>query len=88
MSATLFLAAEALLGAAAGYGAGLLHFRSLRRVAEGIVAGRKRAVTLQLARLGALGLFLALCALIGAAALLGATLGLMLARRIALAEAG
>jgi hypothetical protein len=87
MIGALLLAVEALLGAAAGYGAGLLHFRSLQRVAEGIVAGRKRAVAFQLARLAALGAFLALCAMVGAPALLGAALGLTLARRAALREA-
>jgi hypothetical protein len=87
MTGALLIAAEALLGAAAGYGAGLLHFRSLRRVADAIVAGRTRAVALQLARLAALGLFLGFCVWIGAPALLGATLGLTLARRTALREA-
>jgi hypothetical protein len=86
MTETLLIVAEALLGAAAGYGAGLLHFRSLRRVADAIVAGRTSAVAIQLARLAALGLFLGLCVWIGAAALLGATLGLTLARRTALRE--
>ena len=86
MTGAALLAAEGLLGAAAGYGAGLLHFRSLRRVAEGLLAGRKRAVAFQLMRLAALGLFLALCALIGTAALIGAAVGLALARRTVLRE--
>lgn len=74
----------AALAAAAGHGAGLVHFRSLRRVAEMMVAGRGAAAALQVARLAALGLFLALCALAGPAALLAAAAGLLLGRARAL----
>jgi hypothetical protein len=81
---TGLLVIEGLLGAVAGYGAGLLHFRSLARVADGIVSGRAGAVLLQVARLAALGLFLTLCALVGAPSLLGAAAGITLARRRAL----
>lgn len=87
MTGALVIAATALLGALAGYGAGLVHFRSLRRVAEGFVAGRRGTLALHLARLLGLALFLAACALTGAPALLGAVLGLTLARRRVLREA-
>jgi len=77
------------LAAVAGYGVGFVHFRTLRRVAEMLVAGRGAAAALQAGRLAALAAFLTLCALAGSAALLGATAGLMAGRARALrGEAG
>ena len=74
------LALQAIAAAAAGYGAGLLHFRSLARVADGLLEGRLSVVLLQLARLAAVGVFLYLCALVGPAALIGAAAGVLLGR--------
>lgn len=87
MTLGAFTALAALLGFAAGYGAGLLHFRSLARVAEGLLSGRLSAAGMQVARLAALGGFLWLCALAGAAVLIAATAGVLLGRARALREA-
>ena len=73
-----------LLAVAAGYGAGLLHFRSLAKVAQGLLAGRLSAVGLQVARMAALGAFLAACALAGAAVLIAGAAGVLLGRAHAL----
>jgi hypothetical protein len=80
MSGLVLGAATAGLAAVAGYGAGLLHFRLLRLVADRIVAGRGGAAGLQIGRFAAMGLFLALCALVGAPALLGAVVGVTFGR--------
>jgi hypothetical protein len=80
------LAVQALLALIAGCVAGLLHFRSLARVAEGLFAGRFSAVGLQVARLAALGVFLWVCAIAGAAVLIGAAAGVLLGRARALRE--
>lgn len=80
------VALQALLALVAGYRAGLLHFRALARVAEGLLAGRLTAVGLQLARLAALGMFLWLCAMAGPLVLIGAAAGVLIGRARALGE--
>lgn len=77
-----------LVGAATGYGAGLVHFRSLPFVVERLLAGRPQAVAVQVARLGLLAGVLALLALWGAQALLPGAAGVMLARNRVLARDG
>lgn len=72
---------------AAGYGAGLLHFRTLETVAERFIRGQLSAVALQLLRLAVLALFLWLVARLGALALIAATAGIVLARSRVLARA-
>ncbi len=74
------------LAVAAGYGAGLLHFRSLRRVTDMMVAGRRAAVPLQFARLAGLGMMLLLAALAGAAVLIAAAVGVLAGRARALRQ--
>ncbi len=78
------IALQMPLAVLAGYAAGLLHFRSLAVIADRMLDGRLSAVGLQLARLAALGLFLYLCAIAGAAVLIGAAVGVMLGRARAL----
>ena len=81
------LALLALPAFAAGYAAGMLHFRSLALVASRMVEGRLSAVALQLGRLAALGVFLWLCALAGPEVLIAAAAGLLLGRARVLREA-
>jgi hypothetical protein len=78
------LALRVLVALAAGYCAGLLHFRTLAWVAERLVAGRLSAVGLQVARMAALTIFLWLCALAGDAVLIAGAAGVMLGRTRAL----
>ena len=68
------------LAAVAGFGAGLLHFRSLRPIAARIVAGERRAFAMQLARLAGLGGFLLISAQGGAYPLLAAFAGILAGR--------
>jgi hypothetical protein len=70
-----------LLGAGGGYFAGLVHFKSLKSVADRLVAGDMTAVALQFLRFAALSAaLLSMVVLGGAIALLAATAGLMLAK--------
>lgn len=80
--------ASALAALVIGYGAGILHFRSLHSVARRLVAGDLTAVGLQLVRLLALGGLLCLFALGGAHLLLAAAGGVFLARGRVLAREG
>lgn len=82
------LAPFALAGAAglAGVGMGWLHFRGLRRVAEGLVAGQMRAVLLQVGRLALLGLFLFACAQFGPLTLIMAAAGVLAGRAFVLRQ--
>lgn len=70
-----------VIAALAGYGAGRLHFASLHRIADLIVAGRLAAIGLQLGRLVLLGVFLFLCVQFGAATLLAGAAGILTARQ-------
>lgn len=78
--------ALALAGLVVGYGAGLLHFRSLKTVARRFVEGDWWAVLLQIARFAALGVLLYLFARLGAQVLLAGAAGILLARRRVLAQ--
>ncbi|MFZ2102742.1 MAG: ATP synthase subunit I [Oricola sp.] len=80
--------AAALVGLAVGYGAGLLHFRSLKTVAKRIVDGDWTAVLLQVARLAALGLVLFLLTRWGGHVLIAGAAGILLARRRVIAQTG
>jgi hypothetical protein len=73
--------AAALAALAIGYGAGIVHFRTLKSVARRFVAGDLTAVALQIARLAALGLLLYLFARLGAHVLIAGAAGILLARR-------
>ncbi|PHP66987.1 hypothetical protein CSC94_10540 [Zhengella mangrovi] len=75
-----------LAGFAAGYLAGLLHFRLLGSVADRLVRGDWQAVPLQLGRMALLVAFLGLTMLAGAHALIAATAGIVLARNRVLAR--
>ena len=72
----------ALLAGLAGIGIGWLHFSSLERVAEMIVAGRLAAIGLQLGRLALLGAILWLFAQAGALVLLAGAVGVLVGRMI------
>ena len=74
----------AFAAALAGLAAGWLHFRSLQALSARIVAGEKRAIVLQLARLVMLGLFLFLCTRGGALVLLAGALGVFAGRALVL----
>lgn len=74
----------AVLAAGSGFVAGWLHFASLARIADMIVAGRLTPILFQLARLAGLGLFLWLCAMGGAAVLLAGAAGVLVARSVVL----
>ncbi|MCA0920139.1 ATP synthase subunit I [Pseudooceanicola nanhaiensis] len=86
LTAPLLLAALAL---AAGTGAGIVHFASLRRVTALYLEGglAARTVALQLLRLALLAALLVGLALLGALPLLCGTLGLLLGRQIVLRRA-
>lgn len=85
MMPTLLIAA----GFALGLGLGLIHFASLKRVAELYVGGGSlgRALGLQLLRLAILTGLLVLLARQGAAPLLAGALGIIVARWIVLRRA-
>ncbi len=70
------------------YPVGLVFFGSLRRVAEGLIAGRMSAVALQLGRFAALGLVLWGLALLGPLSLIAGTAGALVAQRRVLAKSG
>ena len=78
----------AVLAALAGAGIGWLHFSSLERVAEMIVAGRLSAIGLQLGRLVLLGGVLWLFAQGGALVLLAGAAGVLAGRAIVMRRAG
>jgi hypothetical protein len=80
VSADWIAPALAVAAAAGGYAVGIAHFGALRRVADMLVAGRLAGVALQLARMGALALFLTLCALAGAAPLVAGAAGVLAGR--------
>jgi len=71
-----------LLAGLAGIGIGWLHFSSLERVAEMIVAGRLSAIGLQLGRLALLGAILWLFAQAGALVLIAGAAGILVGRVI------
>ncbi|MCA8879421.1 MAG: hypothetical protein KDA73_05530 [Rhodobacteraceae bacterium] len=71
----------------AGVALGWLHFRSLRRVAERLVAGEPAAVLLQITRILMLALFLYLCARLGASTLLAAAAGVYIGRVLVMRRA-
>lgn len=79
--------ALALGGLIAGYGAGLLHFRSLQAVVRRFVKGDWTAALLQVGRFALLGILLFLFAGLGAQVLLAGAAGILLARRRVLAQA-
>ncbi|WP_139068806.1 MULTISPECIES: hypothetical protein [unclassified Hyphomonas] len=72
----------ALLAGLAGIGIGWLHFYSLERIAEMIVAGRLSAIGLQLARIVLLIGILWLFAQAGALVLLAGAAGVLAGRMI------
>ena len=76
----------AALAFVAGFGLGLVHFASLGRVSALFLAGGSpvRALALQFARLALLAGFLVLAARLGAAPLLAAALGVLIARAVVL----
>lgn len=78
-----------VLATGLGCGLGYLHFASLRPVTDLYLAGDRvfRAIVLQLLRLGALGAGLVSLALLGAIPLLAGTLGVLIARYVALRRA-
>ena len=76
-----------LIASLAGTGAGWLHFRSLRSLADRIVGGDRRALALQLLRLGGMAGFLVLAAQGGAFALLAAAAGVFVGRWLVLRAA-
>jgi hypothetical protein len=80
----------ALEMALAGFVFGLFYFAALWRTATLFAEGKGRAgpVALTLGRLAAAALFLAITARLGAAPLLGAFFGFLLARAVALRLAG
>ncbi len=78
------LAGLAIPAALAGGVAGWLHIRSLRPVADGLLKGDPMAVVLQIARFVGLGIFLYLCARLGAAPLLAAAAGVLIGRAVVL----
>lgn len=77
----------AIIAAVAGLGLGWLHFASLARVADWLLAGRLAAVALQLARFALLGGFLFLCSRGGALVLLAGAAGVLSARVLVLRRA-
>lgn len=79
LSAAWFVSVAA--GLAIGYGAGLVHFITLKSIARRIVDGDWTAVILQVGRLAGLTVVLVLLSLAGAQALLAGTAGILLARR-------
>jgi len=78
--AAIPLVIQVPVAALAGYGIGTVHFRSLARVADMMLAGRMIAVVLQLARLAVLAGFLILAALAGPGPLIAAAAGVLVAR--------
>jgi len=82
--ATMILALRITI-ALAGFGFGLAYFAILRRTVVLFVAGRgwRGPLGLTLARLGAAALFFGVAVQQGAAALLAALLGFLLARTVA-----
>lgn len=78
--AAIPLVIQVPVAALAGYGIGTVHFRSLARVADMMLAGRTIAVVLQLARLAVLAGFLILAALAGPGPLIAAAIGVLVAR--------
>jgi N-ATPase, AtpR subunit len=84
----LWMPALALTMAVGGFVFGLVYFAALRRTATSFTAGRRLvALALTLGRIGAAVLFLGLAAKLGAASLLAAFLGFLLARMVALRAA-
>lgn len=80
---------EALAGLIVGAGLGLIHFATLRRVAEGYVTGAPaaRVIGLQLVRLAVVGAVLIALAVWSAAALIAAAIGIFVGREIVLRRA-
>jgi hypothetical protein len=88
-TAAVSIAKFAMLPASAGFAFGLLYFAALKRSVAVFVAGRGllAPLSLTLARLAAAVVFLGLAAHVGAAALLAAFIGFLLARTLALRSA-
>lgn len=80
--------AAALVALAVGYGAGLVHFRSLKAVAKRLADGDWTAVFWQVGRLVLLGFVLFLFTRWGAHVLIAGAAGILLARRRVLARTG
>jgi hypothetical protein len=79
--------ALAMIMAGSGFIFGLAYFAALRRTAISFTAGRRlAALALTLGRIGAAVLFLGLAAKLGAASLLAAFSGFLLARMVALRD--
>ncbi len=89
MTAFVPVLGQAVAMAIAGVAFGLTYFATLRRSVAALAGGGGwvRPLALTLARLGAAVVFLALAAKLGAAALIAAFLGFLLARTIALRAA-
>ncbi|MGE4072002.1 MAG: ATP synthase subunit I [Lysobacterales bacterium] len=64
----------------AGVALGWLHFRSLRWVAERLLAGQPVVVLVQMVRILLLAVFFYLCARLGASTLLSAAAGVLIGR--------
>lgn len=78
------IAGVILAALAGGTALGWLHFYTLARVSDMLLAGRIAGVALQVARFAVLGLFLWFCATQGWPVLLAATTGVLLGRWILL----
>ncbi|MEQ9462452.1 MAG: hypothetical protein RJQ10_02230 [Haliea sp.] len=88
MSAGLVTALAALAAALAGTLAGWIHFTSLARVTDLLVAGRIQGVGLQLGRFVLLGVFLWICAQGGWVVLVAAAVGILAGRTLVLRRPG
>jgi hypothetical protein len=86
MSQAMLIPVLAITMVAAGFGLGLTYFATLRRTVVIFASGRRwlGPLGLTLGRLGAAVLLLAAAAKLGAAALIAALCGFLLARTVAL----
>jgi len=89
MSRAMLIPAVTVLISAAGFGLGLAYFATLRRTVVIFATGRGwlGPLGLTLGRIGAAVLFLAAAAKLGAAALIAALIGFLLARTVAVRAA-
>jgi len=89
MTHALPLPVQAVLALLAGLVLGYVHFGALRRLSADYLSGRaRRALGLQLARLGVMAAALFGLAKWGALPLLAGALGILLARAVVLRRAG
>ncbi len=86
MTGQLDMVAIAVLAALAGAGAGYLHFRALRGLADQLALGRVWGAALQAARFAGLALFLYGCARLGPLALIAAAAGLLAGRALVMRQ--